>query len=56
MPRITISVSEETLEQLKEFSVEDRRSISVTADLLLQSAIKEKLRKRKPKIDEKDNS
>lgn len=56
MPRITISVSEETYDQLKEFATEDRRSVSVTTDLLLQSAIKEKLRKRKPKVDEKDNS
>lgn len=55
MPRITITVSEETLMQLKEFAMEDRRSVSVVSDILLQSAIKEKLRKRKPK-DEKDNS
>lgn len=57
MPRITISVSKETYEQLKEFAKEDTRSVSVTTDLLLQSAIKEKLRKRKPKHnDQEDNS
>lgn len=56
MPRITITVSEETLAQLKEFANEDRRSLTVATDLLLQSAIREKLRKRKPKINGQEDS
>ena len=56
MPRITISVSKETYEQLKEFAKEDIRSVSTTTDLLLQSAIKEKLRKRKPKTNGQENN
>jgi hypothetical protein len=56
MPRITIQISEETFLQLKEFSVKDRRSLSTTADLLLQQAIKEKNRKRKLANDQENNS
>jgi|TARA_R110002126_G_C10141207_1_gene470651 hypothetical protein len=52
MPRLTTSVSEETFKVLKEIALRDRRSISVTIELLLQLAIKEKTRKRNAAKDD----
>lgn len=46
MPRLTTAVSDDTFEKLKELSKKERRSLSLTIDLLLQWAIKEKTRKR----------
>jgi hypothetical protein len=46
MPRLTTAVSQDTFEKLKELSEKERRSLSLTIDLLLQWAIKEKTRKR----------
>jgi|LauGreDrversion4_2_1035121.scaffolds.fasta_scaffold339536_2 hypothetical protein len=46
MPRLTTAVSQDTFEKLKELSERERRSLSLTIDLLLQWAIKEKTRKR----------
>jgi len=46
MPRLTTAVSDDTFEKLKELSEKERRSLSLTIDLLLQWAIKEKTRKR----------
>jgi len=52
MPRLTTSVSDETFKVLKEIALRDRRSISVTIELLLQLAIKEKTRKRNAAKDD----
>jgi len=46
MPQITSRISETLLFQIKELSVKEKRSLSTTIDLLLQQAIKEKMRKR----------
>jgi metal-responsive CopG/Arc/MetJ family transcriptional regulator len=56
LKRIVVNIPEELLEQIKEFAQRDSRSISSTMHLLLQSAVKEKIRKRKPANEQEDNS
>jgi len=46
MKRITITIDSVLLSQVKELSDKQKRSISSMACLLLQSALKEKLRKK----------
>ena len=46
MPRITSSISDDLLIKIRDLSVKEKRSVSLMIDLLLQQAIKERLRKR----------
>lgn len=46
MQRITLTIPQELLQQVKELSMKQNRSLSSMACLLLQSSLKEKLRKR----------
>jgi metal-responsive CopG/Arc/MetJ family transcriptional regulator len=56
LKRIVVNIPEELLNQIKEFAQKDSRSISSTMYLLLSSAVKEKIRKRKPANEQEDNS
>ena len=46
MPRITSTISFDLLNKVSELAAKEKRSLSLMIDLLLQQAIKERLRKR----------
>ena len=47
MPQISLTVTEQTLQNVKSIAEREKRSLSATAEILIERAIKERNRKKK---------
>lgn len=47
MPQISLTVTEQTLQEVKTIAEREKRTLSSTAEILLEKAIKERNRKKK---------